>query len=163
MFTRAPKEEWSGRCSLGQRCQIFVNAFHNDRWSPEYSAVIFTWFHLWHLPIVEVCLPSKSWPTWCDVISIPDTLQISTMSFRSQHFRSHPWLKRHFGFLSCVTSEAWRLMRWNITRIIVQPSFWLPVKFRVDSRSVCWPTNSPWKARLSARVLATSPPPRSLR
>ena len=30
VFAKAAIEEWSGRCILGQRCKILLNAFHND-------------------------------------------------------------------------------------------------------------------------------------
>ena len=41
---------------------------------------------------------------------MPDALKISTISFRSQDSRSHPWVRRLYRDLS-VTNGAWRLMR----------------------------------------------------
>ena len=52
VFARATIEEWSGRCSLGQRCKILLNAFHNDWWSPECSAII--WNSELILPLTSV-------------------------------------------------------------------------------------------------------------
>ena len=47
------------KVSLGQWCQILLNAFHSDPWSPECSKKfgIVSWVCLWHLSIAEVCLP----------------------------------------------------------------------------------------------------------
>ena len=36
----AESVRWSGRFILGQQCKILLNAFRNDQWSPQWSAII---------------------------------------------------------------------------------------------------------------------------
>ena len=53
VFAKVAIEEWSGRCILGQRCKILLNAFHNDPSSPECSAIILEW---WADFAFDICL-----------------------------------------------------------------------------------------------------------